>query len=186
VTGLTEDDDDAVDSGRSRRKEGRVNTNFILATTAVALWSSSGAAFMLHERLQGGMVSSMPGSAHDSGRIHLRLDVALTSPVTVSGRFRCRTVGFAFGKIGIGPCFSGRSGTVTNVVLTRRANPRDFFVYDFDADLVFVDVPVSCHIATAAPSVDNTFPSVTGGYTCVNAAGAVIDVGTFTAGRHCK
>jgi hypothetical protein len=157
------------------------------ASLAAVFWSSSASAFVLHERLRGGMISTLLGFA-DSGAIQIRLDIALTDPRTVSGRFRCRTVGAAgkFGAIGRGPCYHGRSGTVTNVTFKKRTSPRDFFVYDFDADLVFADVPVSCHIAAAAPSVGSMFPSVTGGYTCVN-AGSIIDSGQFTAAtRHCE
>ena len=57
---------------------------------------------------------------------------------------------------------------------------------DFDADLSFAGVPESCHIAATAVHVGRPFTSVTGGYTCTDTTGAVLDVGTVVLRSKCK
>src|SRR6266404_4433929 len=85
------------------------------------------------------------------------------------------------------PGFAWRK--LTNIVLRARSDRsilRDFGLADFDADLSFAGVPESCHIAATAVRVGHPFTSVTGGYTCTDAAGAVFDVGTVVLRSKCK
>src|SRR5262245_9087548 len=171
-----------------------MKTKAVVAAAAAILWLSSYArSFVLHERLDGAMVSSIgPASAG----VHLRVNISL-NPFAVSGSFLCKEEPAVIGHGPVGgrvrqpeqsspsqaPCF-GRIGTLTNVVVMRRPDPRDFFIDDFDADLSFAGMAASCHVTAAAPSLGNRLQSVTGVYTCTDAAGSVADNGTFVAVRH--
>ncbi len=141
----------------------------------------------LRERLDGGFSSSvLPISASGSAEFHVRLAEDLVTGA-VSGTFRCRSLPTKFGTLD-SACLSP-TGTLTNIVLRARSDRsilRDFGLADFDADLSFAGVPESCHIAATAVRVGHPFTSVTGGYTCTDAAGAVFDVGTVVLRSKCK
>ena len=141
----------------------------------------------LRERLDGGFSSSeLPISAASSAEFHVRLAEDVVTGA-VSGTFRCRTLPTPFGN-SASVC-TKPTGTLTNIVLrprSDRSNLRDFGLDDFDADLSFAGVSESCHIAATAVHVGRPFTSVTGGYTCTDATGAVLDVGTVVLRSKCK
>jgi len=141
----------------------------------------------LRERLDGGLTTSvLPITAASSAEFHVRLAENVVTGA-VSGTFRCRSLPTKFGTLA-SACLNP-TGTLTNIVLrprSDRSNLRDFGLDDFDADLSFAGVSESCHIAATAVHVGHPFTSVTGGYTCTDAAGAVFDVGIVVLRSKCK
>ena len=141
----------------------------------------------LRERLDGGLTTSVPYHGPGNAEFHVRLAEDVVTGAVVSGTFRCRTLPTPFGN-SASVC-TKPTGTLTNIVLrprSDRSNLRDFGLDDFDADLSFAGVSESCHIAATAVHVGRPFTSVTGGYTCTDAAGAVFDVGIVVLRSKCK
>jgi len=171
--------------------------DLMLVATATAMFFSLLGPTMCHgfavqERLDGHLSTSVPYHGPSGAVFHVRL--AISPPPgqrpcdvgtdAVSGTFRC--------KGDTDTCLR-RTGTLSNIVLRARTNaclpgppnPRDYGLVDFDADLSFAGMPESCHIAATGPFL-GLFLSLTGGYTCTTATGAVFDTGIVILQRKCR
>jgi hypothetical protein len=177
----------------------RIMVLVVTTTAIVSLLPGPAHAVTFRERLDGGLVSSS-FRTFTHNEIHLRLAIVTSPNVIVSGTFRCRTVEVPIPDVrepdvhnqlrryrratAFPPRCPGPKGALSNVVLTRRTDPREFGLVDFDADLTSPGTSSLCHIAGTAPFLGNRFLSVTGLYTCTDATGT--DTGTFVVQRKCR